>query len=42
MNKKLGSFQPASVWGIRRQQWESPSVHEGEDVKQATIVTVRG
>ncbi|WP_229459318.1 ATP-binding cassette domain-containing protein [Massilia cavernae] len=34
MNKKLGSFSPASVWDIRRQQWESHFVHEGEDVKQ--------
>ncbi|WP_147373833.1 hypothetical protein [Massilia cavernae] len=30
--RSWAAFSPASVWGIRRQQWESPSVHEGEDV----------
>ncbi|RJG11491.1 hypothetical protein D3872_19580 [Massilia cavernae] len=41
MNKKLAAFSPASVWGIRRQQWESPSVHEVEDVKDSAIVLLK-
>ncbi|WP_182915694.1 VOC family protein [Massilia cavernae] len=36
--RSWATFSPTSVWGIRRQQWESPSVHEGEDVKFNLVV----